>query len=91
MDVDLYSMVVLGTALTFLGVLLLMLSLILPALRREEGVRGEAGGVIMIGPIPIVFGSSARAATMAMMLALVLMAFGLILTLMLPSVIRYWP
>jgi len=37
---------------------------------RRTGVRG--GGVIMIGPIPIVFGSDAKWASIAMVLAIVL-------------------
>jgi uncharacterized protein (TIGR00304 family) len=41
---------------------------------RESGTKTEVrgGGVIMIGPIPIIFGSDARWASLAMVLAIVL-------------------
>ena len=35
--------------------------------------KGEFGGVVLIGPIPIIFGSSKKAATYAMLLALVVL------------------
>lgn len=43
---------------------------------RDERVKG--GGVILIGPIPIVFGSDRRYASIAMVLAIILMIVALI-------------
>lgn len=43
---------------------------------REEKVKG--GGVILIGPIPIVFGTDKRFALVAMVLAIVLMLLAII-------------
>jgi len=40
---------------------------------REDRVRTEFGGVVMIGPIPVVFGNNTRAATVAIVLTIVLM------------------
>ena len=40
---------------------------------RDEGVEVKGGGVVMIGPIPIIFGSDARWASFALVLAIVLM------------------
>jgi len=43
-----------------------------PAEEGERRTNVKGGGVIMIGPIPIVFGSDAKWASVAMLLALVL-------------------
>ncbi|MHC1600325.1 MAG: TIGR00304 family membrane protein [Candidatus Methanospirareceae archaeon] len=48
--------------------------------KPEEGVRG--GGVIMIGPIPIIFGTDVGALKIVMILAIVLMAIAVILMLL---------
>ncbi|MEB3850976.1 MAG: DUF131 domain-containing protein [Desulfurococcales archaeon] len=68
-------LVLLGFALIFLGVLRASL---------EGGGRVEGGGVVMVGPIPIVFGTSLRAAVAAMVLALALMVVALLLSRGLP-------
>ncbi|MDG6985607.1 MAG: DUF131 domain-containing protein [Nitrososphaerota archaeon] len=40
---------------------------------RDDGVKVRGGGVVMIGPIPIIFGSDTRWASVAIVLAIVLM------------------
>ncbi|MHC1610819.1 MAG: TIGR00304 family membrane protein [Candidatus Methanospirareceae archaeon] len=45
--------------------------------KPEEGVRG--GGVVMIGPIPIIFGTDVGSLKIVMILAVVLMAIAVIL------------
>ena len=45
--------------------------------KSETGVRG--GGVIMIGPLPIIFGSDVAALKLVMILAIVLMVIAAIL------------
>jgi uncharacterized protein (TIGR00304 family) len=62
-------LVLAGFALIFLGAL---------KAAMEGGGRVEGGGVVMIGPVPIIFGSSLRAALLAMTLALALMILALI-------------
>ena len=61
-----------GVALILIGFLLVFLGTLVSALGDEGNVEG--GGVIMIGPIPIVFGTSRGAATLAMILAIIMMA-----------------
>ncbi len=58
-----------GIILIFIGFLMIFLGVLMSA-----GTHGEVegGGVIMIGPIPIVFGTQ-RGVTIAMVLAAVLM------------------
>jgi uncharacterized protein (TIGR00304 family) len=59
-----FLLVILGVALVFVGVLW-------QAARGGGG--GEVGGVVVIGPLPIIFGSSERAFLVAAVLGLALM------------------
>jgi uncharacterized protein (TIGR00304 family) len=77
------ELILLGIVLIFLGMLILMLSL----WRDGEG-RAEAGGVVIVGPVPIVFGTSQRAAVAVMVLAIVLTALVLLLFLLGPALVR---
>ena len=63
-------LIMLGMAVIFLGFLMIFIGTIMSASSGEADVEG--GGVIMIGPIPIVFGTS-RGAMIAMILAIILM------------------
>ena len=64
-----------GIALILIGFLLVFIGTLISAFSGEGDVDG--GGVIMIGPIPIVFGTG-RGATLAMVLAVILMALWVI-------------
>ncbi|WP_456466812.1 TIGR00304 family membrane protein [Methanopyrus sp.] len=65
-----------GVVLTLLGVLLLMAAVLLAVVKSASG-RGEWGGVILIGPVPVVVGSSPKMALLAALVALVLMVLAL--------------
>jgi len=65
------TLITTGIALILIGFLLVFLGTIVAAAGGDGDVEG--GGVIMIGPIPIVFGTSKGAATFAMVLAVILM------------------
>jgi uncharacterized protein (TIGR00304 family) len=71
------ELILLGIVLIFLGMLILMLSL----WRAGEG-RAEAGGVVIVGPVPIVFGTNQRIAATVMALAIVLTVVALLLFLL---------
>lgn len=45
-----------GTVVTFIGFIILFLGTILTSIQHPGN--SQSGGIIMIGPIPIVFGSS---------------------------------
>ena len=77
------ELILLGIVLIILGMFILMLSL----WRAGEG-RGEAGGVVIVGPVPIVFGTSQRVATMVMVLAIVLTVITLLLFLLGLALVR---
>lgn len=65
-------LVIAGIVLIFTGFLMVFIGTMMSALSGESNVDVETGGVIMIGPIPIVFGTQ-KGATIAMLLAIVLM------------------
>ncbi|MCE4625042.1 MAG: DUF131 domain-containing protein [Desulfurococcales archaeon] len=72
------SLVGLGFIVVMLGVFLIIVGVILAAMHGGEGKgEGEVGGVIIIGPIPIVFGSSGRAAIIAALLGALLMVLAI--------------
>jgi uncharacterized protein (TIGR00304 family) len=77
------ELILLGIVLIILGMFILMLSL----WRASEG-RGEAGGVVIVGPVPIVFGTSQRMAATVMVLAIVLTVITLLLFLLGLALVR---
>jgi len=72
------EVIYLGLMLIFIGFMLLMVALLLSIGKRGEG-KVEGGGVVIIGPIPIVFGSNQKIATGLLVLAIVLVALLIIL------------
>ncbi len=46
--------------------------------KKEKERKVDFGGVVMIGPIPIVFGSDRKAAMLAMVLAILLMLLAML-------------
>lgn len=77
------ALVIAGVILVFLGMILIFFGVLAGALSgiKEGKVSGktEAGGVILIGPIPIIFGTSWRMAIIASILAIALIVLALIL------------
>jgi len=73
------SLVGLGFLLVFLGVFLIFVGVLASALRGGGEV--EAGGVIVVGPVPIVFGTSSKAALAAAILGLAMMLIALFIWL----------
>lgn len=70
------DLAVAGLALVFLGFGVVVVSMMKQA--HEEGTTVKGGGVVMIGPIPIIFGSDARWASLAIVLAIVLVLLGIL-------------
>ncbi|MEL9990536.1 MAG: DUF131 domain-containing protein [Thermoproteus sp.] len=86
------DLIALGMGLFLLGIFLMFLAFLLEARKAAEKEGGEkreaeAGGVIIVGPVPIVFGTNQRIAKMVLILAIVLTVLVLVLFL-LPY---YWP
>ncbi len=76
-----FDLVTTGVLLVFVGFGMILIATIFSARSSSEkgGVKG--GGVIMIGPIPIIFGSDAKWTTIGLALAIALSVLGLLLTL----------
>ncbi len=68
-----------GLVLVLLGMGVIVVAMLSQA--RKGGTKVSGGGVVLIGPIPIIFGSDAKWATVAIVLAIVLVALTLILDL----------
>lgn len=79
-------------AAMFLGLVLMLMFFILGMMRSEkrtdfeenskresEEMKVKAGGVVLIGPVPIIFGSDKRSALLAMVLAIVILLLAIIL------------
>jgi len=73
------DLVYLGVLLIFIGFGVIVIALLASAGRAGGEVRGA--GVVMIGPIPIVFGSDAKWASVAIALAIVLVVVSILLYL----------
>ena len=68
----LFGFLLLGTALVFIGIIVLFVASL------AFGSSGSAGGVILIGPIPIIFGSGPNASWL-IIISVILTAISLIL------------
>ncbi len=77
-------LIMLGIILIMLGLFLIVLWGITGSVRENAGIKSKknanvkAGGVIMIGPVPIIFGTDRRSALFAIILAIFLMILAII-------------
>ena len=69
-----------GIALIFIGLLTVALAVLLRSSRSAGKVKVRGGGAVIIGPIPIVFGSDRKAVKTVLILAIVLTALALAFT-----------
>lgn len=73
-----YDLIGAGVLVIFLGFLLLFVGFLVEFLRASRDARGEGssrregGGVIFIGPIPIVFGSNRKISKVMLAIALII-------------------
>lgn len=77
------KLIIAGFILIFVGVALIFLGSLMSALRTpsEGEAKVEGGGVIFIGPIPIVFGTSKQIAWYMLLAAIALAVLMFVLTL----------
>ncbi len=76
-----------GFALVIFGFILAFVATILLAIRsRNTGTRTRGGGILFIGPIPIVFGTDRESVKVLVILVIVLMAVVLVF-MVLPSLL----
>ncbi|MDI6885254.1 MAG: DUF131 domain-containing protein [archaeon] len=83
------KLITVGFLLVFIGILVILAGIFSMAYQAwktggvekpEGGVRG--GGVVMIGPIPIIFGTDIGALELVMILAIVLMVIAALLLIL---------
>ncbi len=76
-----------GFALVIFGVILAFVAVILLAIRSQsDGGKSRGGGVLFIGPIPIIFGTDRESTKILMVLAIILVVVVLVFML-LPSLL----
>ncbi len=74
-----FALIILGFALSFIATIIMFLLGLRS--RKAKGVKG--GGLIMIGPIPIIFGTDRETVKILMILSIVLMAVAIVFMLIL--------
>jgi uncharacterized protein (TIGR00304 family) len=79
------DLVTLGVIVILVGFLVIFMTALLSARSRgREGEEGhtevKGGGVVLIGPIPIIFGTDAKWTTIAIILAVILVVVSFIFT-----------
>jgi uncharacterized protein (TIGR00304 family) len=64
----------LGIGLVFAGIVILVLAVVLASVRRVKKGKVKAAGAIIIGPVPIVFGTDKKSLKTVLVLSVVLTA-----------------
>jgi len=74
-----FDLVLAGFLVVLLGFGMIVVSMLTQA--EKDGSEVKGGGVVMIGPIPIIFGSDMKWASVAIALAIVLIVLTVVLSL----------
>ncbi len=82
---DLAVFYALGIALIVVGIILAVTAIVLASMSGEKKGKVRTAGVIMIGPIPIIFGTDKKSVKTVLTLALVLTIVVLIII-----IVDYW-
>ncbi|MEM3088275.1 MAG: DUF131 domain-containing protein [Candidatus Bathyarchaeia archaeon] len=70
--VDAPSLYALGIALVFVGILLVVVTLFLLSVSSAKRRKINGGGAVIIGPVPIIFGTDKRSLKTVLLLSLAL-------------------
>jgi uncharacterized protein (TIGR00304 family) len=70
--IDSATLYALGTALIFVGVLIIIIAVVLLSVSGAKKGKVKGGGAIIIGPIPIVFGTDKKSLKTVLLLSLAL-------------------
>jgi uncharacterized protein (TIGR00304 family) len=71
------DLILAGVVLVLIGFGVMVVAMLSQAQEKGASVRG--GGVVMVGPVPIIFGSDMKWASIAIVLAIILVLVTLIL------------
>jgi len=69
---DAGALYALGIALIFVGVLVIVLAVLLLAILSSKKGKVKGGGAIIIGPVPIIFGTDKKSLKTVLLLSLAL-------------------
>jgi len=70
--IDSAALYALGIALVFVGVLIIIVAVILLSVSGAKKGNVKGGGAIIIGPVPIIFGTDKKSLKTVLLLSLVL-------------------
>jgi len=70
--IDSATLYALGIALIFFGVLIIVVAVVLLSISGVKKGKVKGGGAILIGPIPIIFGTDMKSLKTVLLLSLVL-------------------
>jgi uncharacterized protein (TIGR00304 family) len=70
--IDSATLYALGIALIFVGVLVIVIAVVLLAVSGAEKGKVHGGGAIIIGPVPIIFGTDKKSLKTVLLLSLAL-------------------
>jgi uncharacterized protein (TIGR00304 family) len=82
---DLAVFYAVGIALIFLGIIVVIAAIVLASVRGARKGKVKGAGVIMIGPIPIIFGTDKKSVKSVLVLAL-----ALTIAVIIAMVVYYW-
>ncbi|MEM4717924.1 MAG: DUF131 domain-containing protein, partial [Desulfurococcaceae archaeon] len=71
-----------------IGIVLLMISILMRIAGTEEHEDAEAGGVLIIGPIPIILGTNLKIAKSLILMAIILFITTFVLFILAQGLIR---
>ena len=79
-----------GISLIFLGFAIALITVLWLLLSGVKGGKGKikGGGAIIIGPVPIIFGTDKESVKIILLLSIILVALLLILTVFWPNIFR---
>ena len=78
---DLTAFYTVGIVLVIVGIIIIVVAILLASVFNSKKVKVRGAGVVMIGPIPIIFGTDKKSVREAVALTLALMIVGLIIYL----------
>jgi uncharacterized protein (TIGR00304 family) len=84
-NLDFSVLLYVGITLVVVGIIIIVAAIVFTSWRGAKESKAKAAGVIMIGPIPIIFGTDKKVVKEAMVLAIVLTVIVLIW-----MVLNYW-
>jgi len=70
--IDAGALYALGIALVFVGVLIIIVAVILLSVSGAKKGKVKGGGAIMVGPVPIIFGTDEKSLKTVLLLSLAL-------------------